>query len=483
MSIQGSLQTTQTSGLIYRDGDAPHDKERQQVTQSGLLSAGITLVSIVGLGTIGVPLLSVTGLGAIGFGLVGLVMVAVDYTNSQDDWESLDALESNVQGFEVLPKILVESENNFIPAQTPILTPDESNFINVESVTVIPEPLIIPTVLEVQPIVAKPSGFGGNVQKPSFSSQPVEPTIEMKPKKDRPTAVNIFISDPYESRCIFGSQRTGKSYFAAVVSAKLALKGTRIYHINLASYGVEDFTYWQHAYKSVCADISAMDTYDAKFQIDKATQLIFEFYADPNPSILIVDEIAYLGSTGNYHKASLEKMVTVMADKITVLSSSGKKRKKAIWTIAPEFVAGAVTQDTKAIKKLTLCYLTIHPEKTVDWEGQDIGFNSSLFDQIKTNYSIFYPVDIPDEDRVVFIGDQWMSIGDLEASKTVEAKVTLPKSTKVGSGLTLFQRASMIADSSTDLLLSCDVWEMEETQDEPATIKRLEAICLESALK
>ena len=165
------------------------------------------------------------------------------------------------------------------------------------------------------------------------------------------------------------------------------------------------------------------------------------------------------------------------------LPISGKKRKKAIWTIAPEFVAGAVTQDTKAIKKLTLCYLTIHPDKTVDWEGQDIGFNSSLFDQIKTNYSIFYPVDIPDEDRVVFIGDQWMSIGDLETPKVVEAKVTLSTSTNVGSDLTLFQRASMIADSSNDLLLSCDVWEMEETQNEPATIKRLESICLESALK
>lgn len=468
------IQTQQTS-ILYRTGDAPQDKERLQVTQSGLFSAAITLVSIVSLGTIGVPLVSITGLGAIGFGLVGLVMVGVDYANSQDDWESLDALGSNEQGFEVLPKVLIESdESTFVQSN--------DNFINVAAVTVIPEPLIVPTVLKVESIVAKPSGFGGNVQKPSFSSQSVEP-IEMKPKKDRPTAVSIFISDPYESRCIFGSQRTGKSYFAAVVSAKLALTGTRIYHINLASYGVEDFTYWQHAYKSVCADISAMDTYDAKYQIDKATQLIFEFYADPNPSILIVDEIAYLGSAGNYHKASLEKMVTVIADKITVLSSSGKKRKKAIWTIAPEFVAGAVTQDTKAIKKLTLCYLTIHPEKTVDWEGQDIGFNSSLFDQIKTNYSIFYPVDIPDEDRVVFIGDSWMSIGDLESPKTVEAKVTLPKSKEVGSGLTLFERASMIADNSNDVTLSCDIWEMEETQDEPATIKRLEAICLESALK
>lgn len=479
------IQTQQTA-ILYRTGDAPQDKERLQVTQSGLFSAAITLVSIVSLGTIGVPLVSITGLGAIGFGLIGLVMVGVDYANSQDDWESLDALGSNEQGFEVLPKVLIESdESNFIPTQTPdesTFVQSNDNFINVAAVTVIPEPLIVPTVLKVESIVAKPSGFGGNVQKPSFSSQSVEP-IEMKPKKDRPTAVNIFISDPYESRCIFGSQRTGKSYFAAVVSAKLALTGTRIYHINLASYGVEDFTYWQHAYKSVCADISAMDTYDAKYQIDKATQLIFEFYADPNPSILIVDEIAYLGSTGNYHKASLEKMVTVMADKITVLSSSGKKRKKAIWTIAPEFVAGAVTQDTKAIKKLTLCYLTIHPEKTVDWEGQDIGFNSSLFDQIKTNYSIFYPVDIPDEDRVVFIGDSWMSIGDLSAPKTVEAKVTLPKSKEVGSSLTLFERASMIADNSNDVDLSLEIWEMEETQDEPATIKRLEAICLESALK
>lgn len=456
--------------------DSPQDRERLEVMQSGLAATVLGALSIVGLGTIGVPLSSVVGIGSLILATTGLGFVITDHVNNSDKWDELDKLDldiiNSIQGTH--RNLLAEVKSIDVQSEVlsnPIVTLPESKL---ETIPV--NPIIVPVIESLQTIATKPSfsSVRPEVVKPSFTN-----VIEMKSKKERPTAISIFLADPYESRCIFGAQRTGKSYFAAIVSRMQSELNTRIYHINLASYGTEDFLYWQHAYKSVCCDISSMDTYDAKFQIDKATQLIFDFYSDPNPSILIVDEIAYLGSTGNYHKDSLQKMVNVMADKITVLSSSGKKRKKAVWTIAPEFVAGAVTQDTKAIKKLTLCYLTIHPEKTVDWEGQDIGFNSSLFDQIKNNYPIYYPIDLPNDDRVAFISDQWMSIGELPSleKKTAQTK-TEPKLTITEHSedtQAIYNRLMSQAMSSKDALLFKELKGMSDLSD-PNVIERIQEL-------
>jgi hypothetical protein len=120
----------------------------------------------------------------------------------------------------------------------------------------------------------------------------------------------------------------------------------------------------------------------------------------------------------------LKGLLCIIADKITTLSSSGKKRKKAIWTIAPEFVAGSLVQDAKAIKKLSLCYVTIHPSKTVDWDGQAIGFSDELYDQIKNNYSITDPASmgLPDADRIVYMNKQWLPIGELKRLGDKEGK-------------------------------------------------------------
>jgi hypothetical protein len=159
-----------------------------------------------------------------------------------------------------------------------------------------------------------------------------------------------------------------------------------------------------------------MDGFDAGHYIVAAVNLIHKFYSDPQPSILVIDEIAYIGATGNQHSELLKGLLCIIADKITTLSSSGKKRKKAIWTIAPEFVAGSLVQDAKAIKKLSLCYVTIHPNKTVDWDGQAIGFSDELYDQIKNNYSITDPssMGLPDADRIVYMSKQWLPIGELK---------------------------------------------------------------------
>jgi len=110
----------------------------------------------------------------------------------------------------------------------------------------------------------------------------------------------------------------------------------------------------------------------------------------------------------------------IIADKITTLSSSGKKRMQAIWTIAPEFVAGSLTQDAKAVKKLKLCYVSVNPDASIDWQGQTIGFDWELFSQIKANYTITDPIGVPSQERVCFIGSDWVPVGKLPDLKRIQ---------------------------------------------------------------
>ncbi|MBD2079593.1 hypothetical protein [Leptolyngbya sp. FACHB-17] len=246
----------------------------------------------------------------------------------------------------------------------------------------------------------------------------------------RPTALSCIVADPYQSRAFFGAQRTGKSYLAAVASKEIHDHlSCKIFHFNLASFGDEDSYYWSHAAESIRGDLSSLDTFEAKDVIKDAIALVKRFYSTQN-AILIVDEIAYLGSTSNQHGELLKPLLTLIADKITTLSSSGKKRQQAIWTIAPEFVAGSLTQDAKAVKKLKLCYVSAHPEKTVTWNGQSIGFDWELFRQIKANFEIADPSVVPSGDRICFIGSDWLPVGELPDLKkgTTEIRERLEKS-------------------------------------------------------
>jgi hypothetical protein len=228
-----------------------------------------------------------------------------------------------------------------------------------------------------------------------------------------PTALSIIVSDPYQSRAFFGAQRTGKSYLAAVASRQISESlGCKVYHINLASFGDEDGYYWSHAVKSLTCDLSSLGGYEASQMIGSAIELVKAFYSTQN-AILIVDEIAYCGSTVAAHKDALADLMRIMADKITTLSSSGKKRMQAIWTIAPEFVAGSLTQDAKAVKKLKLCYVSVHPDASINWQGQAIGFDWELFSQIKANYTISDPICVPSQERICFIGSDWVPVGEL----------------------------------------------------------------------
>jgi hypothetical protein len=277
-------------------------------------------------------------------------------------------------------------------------------------------------LLDAAPVTTGNDSIGMNTQLGAIAI-PATVQSEVTAPAAKPQITNAFakvLSDPFQSRAIFGSQRTGKSLFAAVCSATIASKHkTQIFHLNLASFGDEDLKYWRHATLSIAADLSACDEFTAKELIKNSGRLIQQFYATQN-AILIVDEIATIGSSSNRYRELLQPLMCLIADKITTLASSGKKRRQTIWTIAPEFVAGGLVQDAKAVKKLSLCYLSVTPGKTVDWEGQDIGCSVELYRQLDANFSV---ATLPREgsfdcDRIAMLDGQWMPIGDLPTLET-----------------------------------------------------------------
>ena len=234
-----------------------------------------------------------------------------------------------------------------------------------------------------------------------------------QPAPAKPTALSLLTSSPFISRAIFGSQRTGKSYLAACASRQIAGNGTKIFHLNLASYGQEDEKYWQHATESLTIDLSDSPSHVANDAIGKAIALVEHFYSTEN-SVLIVDEWAYIGSQNNTHSEALAPLMNLLADKITTLSSTGIKRKKAIWTIAPECVGGSMTQDAKAVKKLSLVLVAIAPGKTVSWNNMPIGFSSELYSQINNNFTIKVPAinsALAGQDRIAFVDGEWVPVG------------------------------------------------------------------------
>jgi hypothetical protein len=252
-------------------------------------------------------------------------------------------------------------------------------------------------------------------------SQPVyRPAGYFDPTTGKGSIVlDLVIQSPGISRLMIGGQRTGKSYFAAVASRELAQQGWQIFHINLASYGVEDDYYWRHAYKSVKGDLASItDSNQAIDLIASAIDLVNEFITTEG-AILVVDEIVFAGS--KYGKWDTSAFLRVVAEQISALTSSGMKRERAIWALCPELVAGSMKDAVKAIKSLNLLYVAITPEMSVQWGGQTIKFDKSVHQQVTAN---FKGVEIPTAEqvslcrrhnlpRIAYLNGEWLPLGEL----------------------------------------------------------------------
>ena len=252
-----------------------------------------------------------------------------------------------------------------------------------------------------------------------------------KPVSVSRSAYTLILDNPFQSLAIFGAQRTGKSYLAAILSQELHRRNVPVYAINLARFGEEDDVYWSHCVKSVMGDVSEMRPYEANQLIEQAIDVVEEFYAQKK-AILIFDEWAYAGGKNNAHAEALEPLLKLVADKLSVLTSTGIKRGRAIWTIAPEFVAKDLQPPALAIKKSKLLYVTIAPNKSVDWNGNEIKFDDQLFGQVKHNYTIEYPKGQRfNQDRICYLNKEWIEMGDLpplDPSLRPSAVATQPQS-------------------------------------------------------
>ena len=244
--------------------------------------------------------------------------------------------------------------------------------------------------------------------------------------------LDSLMKSPGISRLFVGGQRTGKSYAAAVATRELAAKGWKTYHVNLASYGTEDSYYWNHATRSVVGDLpSITDPDEASKLIEAAIECLNDFWAQ-DKAVMICDEISYVGSKFGRWEDEVNEYLCLVAGRISALTSSGMKRTKAIWALCPDLVSGSLKGPAKAVKLLDLMLFAIAPGRSVEWEGQEISFNTALYGQVAHN---FQGLSMPtaeqtalcsqhDIDRICFMNGEWLPVGELP--KIAPAVVVIP---------------------------------------------------------
>ena len=251
---------------------------------------------------------------------------------------------------------------------------------------------------------------------PSPASTPVSTAIT----PEFETALDCILNSPFKSRAFFGAQRSGKSMMVSIISRKLHNRGVKVFHLNLLSFVKEDLDedaeYTKHCVESIRADISHIPTNeDGQAEVNELVQdcvdMIQRWWDCPGEAILIVDEWAYLSSKDCYFASFLESIVKLISDKRAATGSSGMKREKAVYMIAPTMVASNMTKSGLSIKSSDLVYVTINPNSNVDWNGQGVTFDHQLFDQVKNNFThLSYPEGL-DAERIAYVGDRWYPLG------------------------------------------------------------------------
>lgn len=267
------------------------------------------------------------------------------------------------------------------------------------------------TPVEIMPVAPPVSVAKAVVRKPVEPARPPQPVVQL-------TALDAIQQSPFTSKIFFGSQRVGKTKVVSDATKALHKKdGVRIFHINLASFGSEDAEYWTHVQPgdSVCCDLSGMDLSTGAYHVDQAVALVNDFYATDN-AILVVDEFAYIGSKNGRHSTSLELLTAEIADKIQTFSSTGMKRRKSIWAIAPEFVAGEMTKEALSVKKLQVVMCAISPGHKSCWKDEAgrehaLSFDHALYNMVSRNFAITPPPRSSQHSRITYVNGQWLAPG------------------------------------------------------------------------
>jgi hypothetical protein len=324
---------------------------------------------------------------------------------------------------------IVGTTPSLYPLNAPLMLPptQPQPTIGNQRLTAVDVPVVPPVARAVEEPVLLPEPDEGFDWQPepvaARYSPPVEPANVVAPKRPKqPNFIDRVVASPTISRINFGGQRSGKTLSFAAASKILADAGWSIYHINLASYtnerGInEDDQYWLHA-TSVRADLSKLSPWEAAPIIERAEEVVTEFFSNPK-SILIIDEIVTTGGKDHEHAASCEKLMASIADKISCLTSTGTKRMQAIWALSPDFVAGRLMDQVKSVKSLKVCMVVVPPDRFIAWEdgaGESvrIGFSSEAFTNVQRNFpSLTEPPRGTGCDRIAFIDGEWMEVGDV----------------------------------------------------------------------
>ena len=265
----------------------------------------------------------------------------------------------------------------------------------------------------------RPEGFGAtNIPDRISPEDLVSVQLGQRPRSAVPvkkrTALEVLCASPFVSRAFYGFQRSGKTNLVA--NAAKALKNSRgidTFVINLSSFGDEDAAYWQDM-RGVFGDlVSINDEAEAIALVEKAAALVDEFMNHPTPAILVCDEWTFIGAKHGSHAKTLAPLVSDLANKITGFSSSGMKRRKALWAISPTIVAGELEDFAKSIKKLSPCLVAIAPGHSEQWEGDELTFSRELFSQVSTNYpgALAEPPEGSDTSRIACINGEWLALG------------------------------------------------------------------------
>ena len=307
--------------------------------------------------------------------------------------------------------------------ETPISAAIEVPVLPVENPIAMPEPSpTAPTQIQTPQTDTQPSAVA-----PTYASQPSTQAAAM-PSYTQARAigpVERISGSPFQNRLIFGGQRTGKSFLAAIATRQLAATiGLRVFHLNfshtLTSEGRdEDQEYWEHAAESIRCDLGAMDADEASVFIDSAIAMVDRFWRNPATigAILVIDEAPSLASRSNAHKALLEPLKMKIASFSSETNSTGGKRSKSVWAIGPEFVSGNMTQEGKSFCKTgKLVHVFIHPKSVSEWNGQTLSFDSGLHQQLIANFNtaVEEPSAAPNCTRGVQIDGRFTNLDGLK---------------------------------------------------------------------
>jgi hypothetical protein len=113
-------------------------------------------------------------------------------------------------------------------------------------------------------------------------------------------------------------------------------------------------------------------------------------------------------------------------------------------------VAGSLQKPALAIKKSALLYVTIAPGEFVEWRGNRIGFNSELFSQIKNNYTIEKPEGLFDQERICFLNNEWIEMGELPSLDSTLRPLSSSVTTTVRDKSQTVHQSVVPSSSTTD---------------------------------